>query len=237
MASKLARALLVALLATTASCSDSTGPTGPATILILGDAGSEAAVGDILTNAGNTVTQGGHYKDYSATAFGDYDLVIVLDGVDYGYTMQAGVEQALLDYVSAGGTLLTTEWMAYSGNLTLLLAALPLAYQDDYCDNGDGECNETYTRKTAHTITGGVPASFATPADWTESVMAVNGASTSTNITVLYTGSIGGPALAVATRGSGRLVQWNMATEYGGDRIWDVNTRKILTNIARYSQR
>jgi hypothetical protein len=233
----LARALLVVAFVTAGSCSDSSGPSGPAEILILNDGGSEAAIADLLTTAGNNVTQGGYYSDYTGTDFSDYDLVILLNGLDYGEDLQAGVEQALLDYVSAGGTLMVTEWLAYSETQALIIAALPLAYQNDYCDQGDGDCNETYTRDANHTITNGVPDSFETPADWSLSFMAVNATSTSTNITVLFTGSIGGPALAVATRGSGRLVQWNMGTEYAGDEIWDANTSKILTNIAQYSRR
>jgi hypothetical protein len=207
----------------------------PGAVLILDDDSTQVSASAILSAAGFDVTQGGHYWDYTGTNFSAYDLVILLDGYDYGNSVPDSVQQGLLDFVSAGGVLLTTEWLTYDDDLSLILPALPLAYDGDYCDSGAGTCPETYTKVATHAITAGLPASFVTPADWTYSYTSLNASSTSTNVKVLFTGSTSGDALAIGDRGSGHIIHWNMAGVYGGADIWDSNTQKILTNIADFA--
>jgi hypothetical protein len=229
--------LLAPALALAVACgSDSTDPLdgAPTAILILDDDSTQVQVDSILTAEGFDVTLGGYFGDWTSTDFSGYALVILLNGYDYGDPIPDTVQQAMLDFATAGGTLLTTEWLGYSEQDSLLLAALPLAYDGTFCDSSG--CAETYTRGAIHPITEGVAASFLTPSEWNYSYTVVNATSTSSNITVLYVGSTSGPALAIGDYGSGHILHWNMAGEYVGPDIWDANTAGILTNIASYAQ-
>lgn len=210
----------------------------PTAILILHDDSTHVEASQVLADAGSEVTDGGPYWEYTGTDFDAYDLVILLDGYEYGYEMMAGVEQALLDYVSDGGVLLTTDWMGYDyrsggGYFETLYPALPLIYEDDYCDVGEGSCQETYTVAASHPITEGLPSTFTTPSDWTYSMAAPNSAGT--NVVVLFSGSGSGAAMAVGDRGRGHFVHWSMAGVYGGAEIWDANTEMILNNVAAFA--
>ena len=208
-------------------------------VLILEDDGTEGDVQTILTDAGYTVTMGGLYSDYAGTDFSAFDMVILLYGYDYGYSIDVTVQQGLKDFVTAGGILLTTEWLTYQGSgdedWETLIDILPLAYNEDYCDDGDGVCPETYTRMVDHPITEGLPLTFVTPLDWTYSFQAVNDSSLATNIQVLFEGSTSGSALGVGDFGLGHTIHWSMAGIYGGTDIWSTETERILTNIAAFA--
>jgi len=241
------RHLTAAFLATLAigsvACSEGD-PTGPANlppgeVLILHDDSTHVQVTAILEDAGFNVTDGGRYDAYDGADLGVYDLVIFLDGYEYDLGMSDAGQQGLLDFAAGGGVLLVTEWLAYNiyfGDYPVLSPALPLVSQNGYCDNGGGQCIETYTPAAVHPVIAGIPTSFATPTDWTYSELMMNVATTSSNPRALFNGSGSGVALAVADRGAGHIFQWNMGGVYGGDDIWDANTEQILVNIAEFSR-
>jgi hypothetical protein len=208
-------------------------------ILILDDGGTEVEVQTMLEAAGYTVTMGGLYYEYTGTDFSAYDLVILLYGYDYDYYIEIEVQQGLKDFVAAGGVLLTTEWLTYTGagesEWETLIDLLPLAYNDAYCDDGDGACPETYTKLVEHPITEGLPATFLTPDDWTYSYQAVNDSSVAGNIQVLFEGSTSGSALGIGDFGQGHSIHWSMAGIYGGEDIWSTETSRVLTNIAAFA--
>jgi len=211
----------------------------PTSILILEDGATEDSIQTILTDAGYTVTMGGPYDEYTGTDFTAFDLVILLYGYDYGYDIAQNVQQGLKDFVTAGGVLMTTEWLTYEGvgapEWETLIDILPLAYNDDYCDDGEGVCPETYTKLVDHPITEGLPESFLTPPDWTYSFQAVNDSSLATNIQVLFEGSTSGSALGIGDLGLGHTIHWSMAGVYDGTDIWSTETTRILTNIADFA--
>ncbi|MBE0567192.1 MAG: hypothetical protein IH621_14625 [Krumholzibacteria bacterium] len=237
-------ALLTAVLAACTlfvlGCGDDDDPTTPrpsaTKIAVLDDDSTHVAMVPILEAAGHDVTSLGQYPDYDGDDFSAYDLVIILDGYDYGYELPDSVQQGLLDFVEAGGVLVTTEWSTYSDDWDLLIPALPLAYDGDYCDDGAGACIDTLAVAASHAITAGLPASFPTPPDYTYSFCVENTTSTSSNVTVLLTGQTAGAALGIADHGQGHLVHWNMAGVYDGEDIWDANTTRILRNIASFAR-
>lgn len=208
-------------------------------ILILEDDGTEDSIQTILADAGYTITMGGNYYDYTSTDFSNWDLVILLYGYDYGYDIELNVQQGLKDFVVTGGVLLTTEWLTYEGigaeKWETLIDILPLAYNDDYCDDGGGECPETYTKMVDHPITEGLPATFLTPADWTYSFLAANDSTLATDIQVLFQGSNSGNAMGIGRLGLGYTIHWSMAGIYDGTDIWSTETVRILTNIAAFA--
>ena len=213
--------------------------TNPTRILILEDDGSEVGFQRVLVDAGYAVTMGGLYYEYDSADFSGYDLVILLYGYDYGNYIAPEIQQGMKNFVIAGGVLLTTEWLTYEGvgqeEWKTLIDILPLAYNDNYCDYGEGDCSETYTKLVEHPITEGLPETFMTPLDWTYSYQAVNDSSLATNITVLFRGSTSGSALAIGDLGEGHTIHWSMAGVYGGTDIWSTETERILTNIAAFA--
>lgn len=87
-------------------------------VLILNDDGSEDQVIAFLNDAGITnITDCCIYYNWDGIApnANDYDVVIYLDGVDYGYGFDdyPQAADALVDFVNGGGTLIVTEWLAY----------------------------------------------------------------------------------------------------------------------------
>lgn len=236
--------LLAAALAACAllvlGCGDDDDPAGPeptvARIAVLDDDSTQVALIPLLRAAGYDVTSLGNYWLYDGDDFAAYDLVIVLDGYDYGNTMADSVQQGLLDFVAGGGVLLATEWATYADTWSLLLPLLPLAYDGDYCDYGAGACVDTLSVDVAHALTAGLPATFTTPPDYIYSFCVENTAATSSNVTVLLTGVNAGAALGIADHGQGHIVHWNMAGVYDGTDIWDANTTRILLNIADFAK-
>ncbi|MCP4684192.1 MAG: hypothetical protein GY867_01990 [bacterium] len=205
----------------------------PARILVLEDGGTEDSLYVVLDAAGFDVTHGGPYYDHTNTDFSAYDLVILLNGVDYGETIEDSIQQAMKDYVTAGGVLLTLEWMLEEGYYDILESFIPVEYNDDY-----SYASETYIKMAAHEITAAVPDSFATNDDWSLVYMAeLPDASTeSTNRTVLFRGLEGGPALTIGDLGSGHTIHWAMAGEYNGSDIWSDEVKQIFVNIAEFSK-
>jgi len=189
-----------------------------------------------LEAAGYEVTDLGLYSDYTGTDFSDYDLVFMLTGYEYGEELPETVQQGLLDFMFNGGTLVTTEWLTYSENNELLTQTLALAYNDDYCDDGDGECIDTITVDVDHPLTQGLDATFTTPPDYTYSFMTLNEAATSENAMNLLTGVNAGAVLGIGEWGSGYTIHWNWSGCYGGTDIWNTNTTQIMMNIVDFAR-
>lgn len=225
--------LFVYLLAISCSKDKPTqsGAGAPTKVLILEDNGTQDTLQFILDSAGFDVTMGGLYYDYTNTNFSAYDLVILLNGVNYGYDIEDSIQTALINYVNGGGVLLTTEWLLEEGNNTIIESILPVSYNSLYAYNG-----ETYLKVTSNAITAGVPDSFDTRAGWSAIYMVDNPASLSTNHVVLFNGKASGPALTMGTYGTGRTIHWAMAGQYWEDDIWSPEVRRIFINIANFSK-
>jgi len=224
-------------------CSESdnpTSPTGPKNsdikILVLKDGGTEDSVYSILNKAGYSVTVGQMYYDFDGKFINDYHLIILLNGVDYGQYMTDSAEIKLKNYVRDGGTLLTTEWMAYSiyntSNIyNTLREILPSLYDGDYAYE-----NETYRKTTTHPITNGLPDTLSiSNGNWSYSKTTIYSSSLLTDIKVLFRGDGSGAALTIGQLNKGYVIHWNMGGQYRGAEIWTDNVKKILTNIAGYS--
>ncbi len=204
-----------------------------ARVLVLEDGGTEDSLYVVLGSAGFNVTHGGPYTDYHNTDLSAYDLVILLNGVDYGETIEDSIQQAMKDYVTAGGVLLTTEWALEEGYWDILESFMPVAYDDDY-----DYASETYVKLVDHEITAALPDTFETNSDWSyvNMIELADGATASTNRTVLCKGLLGGPALVIGDLGTGHIIHWAMAGEYNGSDIWSDEVKQIFVNIANFSK-
>jgi len=215
-------------------------PTAPvpalANVLIIEDGGTEDSLFKILNSANFDVTLGGPFQNYTGTNFSAYDLVILLNGVDYDFEMPDSVELGLKNYVTGGGVLLVTEWMCYTivqFDYNLILdSILPV---ESFASSSNGI--ETYLKESNHAITAGVPDSFDTKQDWSYSEVFPNPRTQTTDYTLLYSGKFyGGAAMTIGTLGSGRVIHWNMSGQYEGPDIWSPEVRRLFINIAAFSK-
>lgn len=113
-----------------------------ANVLLLGDNEAETQVQQALEGAGHTVTFGGIYYDWDGITpnVNDFDVVVYLNGTDYGYALQPVAASAIDQFVSNGGGLILTEWTAYDvydGYKSDVIAKLmPAATPDQDYDYG-----------------------------------------------------------------------------------------------------
>lgn len=187
----------------------------------------------ILEEAGMDAEFGGLYWEWDGSGLDDVSPFFFLTGYEYNETVADSVQEALVDFVSAGGGIMTTEWMLYEtggGYYDMITAMAPSLYDDDY-----DYYTETYTVAVpAHPIAQGLPASFATPDDAWSYSLTVADPTPSKQATVVITGSASGDAVVAGKYGLGRTVHWNMAGQNEGEEIWSTEVRQILVNIAKY---
>lgn len=240
---KIIFAILIFSLLFFLGCSESDNPAGPTApknsdikVLVLKDGGTEDSVYSILNKAGFNVTVGQMYYDFDGKFIIDYDLIILLNGIDYGQYMSDSAEVRLKNYVRDGGTLLTTEWMTYSiyynSNIyKTIREILPAQYNGGYSYN-----SESYKKITSHPITDSLSDTLSiSNQSWSYSKTIPYASSLLTDIKVLFSGNDSGAALTIGQLNKGYVIHWNMAGQYNGENIWTENVKKILTNIAGYS--
>ena len=200
---------------------------GRGTLLVLGDGGTEDHVIATLKNAGFGVKNGGLFHEYTGDGLGGVDAVVLLAGIDYNHDMDDRGETALVAFVSAGGGLLTTEWLTFSASQDnyhqSLRNILPVTYAGAYASG-----SETYTVMEDHPVTRGLPATFDTGDDSQYSVVGPRSGATQ-----LIRGDRSGYAV-VTWRKGGRVVSWNMGGEYGGPDVWNADMNRLLVNAAGY---
>jgi len=202
---------------------------GEGTILILEDGGTQDSVAAILRAAGFGVTLGGPYWLHSGSDFDKYQMVIFLDGVEYNQVMPDSVQVKLRSYVANGGSLLSTEWLMWSGSVhDTILSILPVIYGNSWSYG-----SELYQKRAVHPISAALPDTFSLPEDWSYSVTERDTNPDKHAITI-FSGSLSGGAVVAGSHGKGKVVHWNMGGEWNGKNIWTPEVKKLLVNIATF---
>jgi len=218
------------------SCSEDepTAPVAaPAKVLILEDDGTEDTLFKILDSAGFDVTLGGIYHEYKGTDFSAFDLVILLNGLEYTTAMPDSVQQGLKSYVNGGGVLLLTEWFVYYGNQVILDSLSLVTSGGNYNDGF-----EAYLKQLDHPITAGLPDSIdiTNPCGYWYATTA-RPTSLCTNIQTIYNGvTAASPQLLIGTFGSGRVIYWAMGGQTQCADLWVSPIRRLFINIAAFSK-
>lgn len=181
---------------------------GGATVLIIGDNGSQTDVAAVLQAAGFGIEYVVDDAVYDGTnpAPDGYTAVVLLDGVDYGDNMPFTGQEALVNYVNNGGGLVFTEWIAYeysSNRYTTFGQTLIPVYRTSGITS-----TETYSIIKTHPITEGLPMSF--------SVSGGSNIGTASSGTVLVQGTAAGDAVTLKEVGFGKVVQFAIASNYLG---------------------
>lgn len=210
--------------------------TGPKVLLLVdaNTAGTTALVNAIVA-AGYTVTvrpPPEYTWDGTNPPLTDFHCVIHLNGATYWAPLPVAAQTALVNFVQNGGGFIGSQWNGYEratgqqvdmNDLVLQLWPFP-----DNC----GGCTMTWTvvsGQEGHPVLAGIPGSFTFFADGHDAgsqvVFGVNPS------TVLMRSPGGGPAVLVRQFGSGRVVNFSHAANYGsGNTLQDPNIQKLYIN-------
>jgi hypothetical protein len=199
-------------------------------ILLLGDTDAETQVQAALESAGHTVTFAGYYYDWDGVTpnVNDFDVVVFLNGEDYGYALEPAAATALDSFVAGGCGLVMTEWTAYdvcSDYKGAIIAGLLPVTMGDCGDYGYGD---TWTvQDPGHALASGLPASWTDEAGWS-TVTTKPGAS------VIVTGTDGNPLVVTSSAEGGRVVYLNHDMTYTTDTMTS-ESLQLIVNAAEFA--
>jgi hypothetical protein len=187
---------------------------------------------------GHTVTVGAFY-DYNGTnpPLAGFDSVLHWVGYSYEKDMVTAGEQAIVDFVSNGGTLVVTHWFLHSNNDPLIEAILPVV-GDSY--KYDGTITVT---DSGHPLTAGVASS------WMQgfgTVDTYNGFTTgtlkpsATSVATIARGVDSGPMLSHMPHGNGIAMYFgsDLGGYYGEEYLSNEpnpNSLQLLSNALSFT--
>ncbi len=143
-------------------------PASAANIYLLSstDSATDAAAVAALTSRGHTVTVGVDYTLFDGTVnLAGFQTVYLQSNFNWvAGSMPAAGQQQLINWVNAGGRLVTSEWVVYytyvGGKFEMLGPTLPAASSINYGTS----LSATYSSVTPNAvINAGLPSSFAFP--------------------------------------------------------------------------
>jgi len=219
-----------------ASLAQSTGPK----VLILADADGPAttALGTSLANAGFQVTlrPAPEYTwDGTNPALTGYALVIHLNGFTWSTALRPGGQTALTSFVQNGGGFIAASWNGYEATFGTQKGMPQLVLQGTGASCG--QCIITYNvvqGQESHPVLAGISSTFTFRADGHDAGPQLS--FTTNPSTVLMRVPSGPPAVLVRQVGSGKVVNFSFAPNYGlgamGITLLDANIQRLYVNAA-----
>ena len=219
-----------------ASLAQSTGPK----VLILADADGPAttALGTSLANAGFQVTlrPAPEYTwDGTNPALTGYALVIHLNGFTWSTALRPGGQTALTSFVQNGGGFIAASWNGYEATAGTQKGMPQLVLQGSGASCG--QCIITYNvvqGQESHPVLAGISSTFTFRADGHDAGPQLS--FTTNPSTVLMRVPSGPPAVLVRQVGSGKVVNFSFAPNYGlgtmGITLLDANIQRLYVNAA-----
>jgi hypothetical protein len=235
------RALLSCLISMTALVAlGRAAPSQSTSALVLssGNAAEDAAVVNVLESFGHLADVGPQYINFDGTtSLAGYESVVLLTNYNWNTVparMPAAGQTQLLNYVNAGGGLVTGEWFvwksvgqnAFTTLETLIPVVRTLAFRS--------ATQVTYSEVTADpTINAGLPDSF------TFSASNISGTETQFNpkpgATIFYDSDypVTGSGLIGWDFGAGRVVSFS--TLIAEEELADANYARLVSNVVSWS--
>jgi MBG domain-containing protein/thrombospondin type 3 repeat protein len=216
-----------------------TAGTGPK-VLLLSDADGAAttALGNSLASAGFQVTvrPAPEYTwDGTNPALTGYALVVHLNGFTWSNAMRPAGQAALTSFVQSGGGFIGATWNGYEAIRGTQKGMPELVLQGTGSDCG--QCIITYNvvqGQQTHPVLAGIPATFTFKADGHDAGAQLPFATNPS--TMLMSGPGSQPAVLVRQYGSGKIVSFSFAPNYGlgslGVTLLDANIQKLYLNSA-----
>jgi len=197
-----------------------------ANVLLLGDNGSEGQVQQALDNAGHNVVYGGLYYEWDGVTpdVNAFDVVVYLDGIDYGYGLLPAADAAVSAFVAGGGGLVITEWAIwddYHGNLSAGISALlPVtSINGGYTYGGPWHVIDT-----THPLTAWLPT------DWGDAA-AYHHVALQGNAVAAIEGVSGNPLLTYRTDSGGTVIHVNHDMTYTTPQISDRALSVMINSV------
>lgn len=145
----------------------------------------------------------------------DFVAVVHLDGDSYGQPLSTSAQQALTNFVVAGGGYVAGQWVGFERVIGTMTAMPDLILLSHGGPGNCGHCTVTYTLAASHLATHpvleGVPATFTFFADGHDD--AVSGFFSNPPMVLMQTGT-GGAGVLVREFGAGRVVNFSVAPGY-----------------------
>jgi hypothetical protein len=192
----------------------------------------DAAVVSTLTSRGHTVTIGVQYPAFDGTAsLIGFDTVYLQANFNWtAGAMPVAGQQQIVDWVTSGGRLVTSEWVAYfgfaSGNFGVLGPILPVETIPDFTSRPNETISVAFNNAS---IIAGLPSSFTFPLD------SFSGTETLTNAragAVSYYNTSDSPAytaLAGCRRGAGYV--YSFTSTCGPTQLADQEFGRLFSNV------
>jgi len=221
-----------------------------ASVLILADAdvGATTALADTLTDAGFQVTvrPAPEYTwDGTNPSLDGFDAVIHLNGAGFDGTINDAGQQALSDFVAAGGGYIGAEWNGVE--YTPMMSDLVLQTAGGPSDPTAQNCAvceisyQTVSGQEGHPVLAGLSAGFTFTADGHDAGPQV--AFETNPSTALMRLPGGAPGVLVRQFGNGKIVSFSFAPNYpfndAGDlrdptTLKDTNIKRLYINAVRW---
>ncbi len=182
------------------------------------DGPGTTALANALATAGNAVTlrPAPEYTwDATNPPLDDFSCVVHLNGQTYSTPLPNAAQQALADFVQAGGGFVSSEWNGFELRQGQQTTMADLILQSWPGIENCGGCSITYTAasgQAGHPVLAGIPSPFTFFADGHDAgPQVVFGTQPST---VLMTTGGGGPGVMVREFGTGKVVDFSHAANY-----------------------
>jgi hypothetical protein len=205
----------------------------------------------LLGDAGHSVTVGTQYVSFIGADLGGKNVALLLTNYNWpaGNMPEAG-QEALVNFVSSGGGLITTEWTVwkwaskggtypFSGSFARLGELFPVEKNDNYGYSS----TLTYTQAASDpTLNSELPASFTFPTDDIEGTEAYFVPRPAATVFYSSTGSRIVDDISTAMNGAG-VVGWRvgaghvlqLSTVMGPKELGDPSYRRLVTNAVNWA--
>jgi len=204
-------------------------------VLTGGNSSTDQMVANSLRAAGFNVTIGVQTPSWNATQanLSSYDSLVMLNNINWRGKMATEGAASIRDYISAGGGLITGEWMAYNAQYNSIIADFMPA---DYAGFlGDDSLDTDFTNvEVDSTLSEGLSGKFKVKkgsAEGTESKLRAKA-----NAKVFYSSSAsGGAGLVGWNYGQGKVLAFSSILT--GDEIDNNDLKKLISNAGKWTAR
>ena len=205
----------------------------PLAVLYLGDSGVNAeTIHDRLVVEGFDVVNAAPFVDWNGTppSLDGIDVVVFLQGQDFVDELSAAADEALTEWMLAGGTVIRSEWITFQVSVEGTSSELDEFLPVDSPDPDFGYEAEWFVTDPVHPLTAGLDASWVN----------IDGGCTIVepfaDTVVVAESDLCGPMLSYHSFGQngGRVIHINDDFGEDEDTDPDPNTLNVLVNAINY---